>query len=90
MEPIISDLKDVTQDMIDAIEEWMLDVREYRMIADSACPLAKESCEGTDCSMLFENIRPCCHGCPCHLYGQKETMLAFTIICDVWPAYKED
>lgn len=79
-EPIISDLEHVTKDMIDALETWLED-KLY-----SRCPFKKmgSNCE-CHCYTLFENLGT--HICPCYLYGEEATILAFTIICDVWSAY---
>ena len=74
-EPIISDLKDVTKEMIDGIERWLTRWSGY-------CPFDFDCHNG--CQVLFTNLTG---DCPCGIYGEKATVLAFTIICDVWKGY---
>ena len=81
-EPIISDLEHVTEKMINALETWLAD-ELYGW-----CPFRSMNykCE-RHCYILFENLGT--DTCPCHLFGQDETVLAFSIICDVWPVYNK-
>lgn len=84
--PIISDLSGVTQPMIDCLEKWLEDVRCGRWEAGEVCPFAL--CCAGDCRFLFTNFgRYACRDCPCDIYGQEATILAFQIIIDVWPVY---
>lgn len=78
-ELIISNSEHVTKKMINALEVWL----ENKLY--SRCPFEKMGykCE-RHCYILFENWED---SCPCYLYGEAETILAFSIICDVWKAY---
>lgn len=81
-EPKISDLKNVNEGMINEIEEWLKE-KEY-----GACPF-KAGCSqsGIDCNKLFDNLKDSKYLCPCLIYGVEATVLAFTIICDIWKVY---
>jgi hypothetical protein len=84
-QPIISNLDHVTKKMINALEAWLKNVKSGKWQGDDTCPFLEA--EGT-CDLLFENLSiGYCKNCPCFTYGQEETILAFTIICDVWKAY---
>lgn len=76
-EPIISNLEHITKKMIKALERWLADEKYDR------CPF-RLNCERR-CHLLFENLSE--EHCPCFFFGQDATVLAFTIICDVWKAY---
>lgn len=81
-EPKISNLAGVTQEMINELEEWL----SNKFYGD--CPFT-DLCDKTNslCSKLFDNLKHHKYGCPCHIYGEEATALAFTIICDVWKVY---
>lgn len=79
-EPIISDLNGVTEEMINALETQLANELYGR------CPFRQMNYNCEDhCHALFENLG--IDHCPCYFFGQDETILAFTIICDVWPEY---
>ena len=79
-EPIIPDLEYVTEKMINALERWLKNGVYAR------CPFSgmNADCEYC-CDLLFENLSE--EFCPCYFFGQDETVLAFTVICDVWAEY---
>jgi hypothetical protein len=84
-ELIISDLEHVTKKMIDALETWLKNVKSGKWQGDDTCPFRET--EGI-CNLLFKNLSiGDCKNCPCFTYGQDATILAFTIICDIWKAY---
>jgi len=95
-ELIISNLDGVTRDMIDALELWLQDVQMGKIKAGKACPFKEYvrieqniSCESL-CMILFDNKPHRCKAyCPCFDYnfGEKASILAFTIICDIWKVY---
>lgn len=87
-EPIISDLDHVTEEMIKALERWLKNVKSGKWAAGRACPFNAScfTCVGS-CNLLFENLSEESCPCPCSFFGQDATVLAFTIICDVWPEY---
>ena len=78
-EPIISDLKDVTKEIIDDIKRWLTRSPEY-------CPFDFDCWNG--CHVLFTNLKKT-GICPCSAYGEKATVLAFRVICDVWKGYEK-
>ena len=87
-EPIISDLKDVTKEMIDALEVWLKAVKSDIIWGKYSCPFLNffgDPCDKRGCPLLFDNLKT---ACPCYAYGEDATILAFTIICDVWKGYK--
>lgn len=79
-ESVISNLDGVTREIIDALEVWL----ENKLYG--RCPFKKMdyNCERY-CYLLFENLG--IDICPCYLYGEEATILAFQIICDVWKGY---
>lgn len=82
-ELIISSLEDVTKKMINALEVW-LENKKY-----SRCPFREMDYNCEDhCYVMFENLGT--DICPCYLYGQEETILAFEIIIDVFKEYYGD
>lgn len=93
-QPIISDLEYVTKDMIDALETWLENIKNGNWLAGETCPFRNYELNVTcsdSCMRLFDN-KPPSDGkayCPCYdcNFGQEATILAFTIICDVWTVY---
>ena len=84
-EPIISDLLEVDEEIINALKIWLKNVKRGKWEGDSKCPFENIR---QSCNLLFENLSPSyCGKCPCFRYGEGATILAFTIICDVWKEY---
>lgn len=92
-QPKISDLKNIDKDMIKCLENWLKnEIYGY-------CPFGflapgHINMDAFFCSDLFDNSskrddtgHSCLYKCPCRTYGEEATILAFTIICDVWPVY---
>lgn len=85
-EPIISDLKNVTEERIKNLRFWLGVVKINPWKADTECPFTNIlPCEENEgCNMLFDNLTHNFKYCPCHIYGQESTIIAFEIICDMW------
>lgn len=88
-DPIISDLKCINQRTINALEKWLRNIKSGKRKAGKTCPFNVVSrtnrCEYCNyeiyCSSLFDNLGG--ESCPCHVYGEEATILAFEIICDM-------
>ena len=91
-EPIISDLAGVNEDMIECLEKWLVD-KQYLNCPFCCVPKYITITDVMACDKLFNNLskgKHTCDQCPCRTFGREATILAFTIICDVWKGYNND
>jgi hypothetical protein len=92
-EPVISNLDNVTKRMIDDLEIWLENINNGIWKAGKICPFQTMYETGTKCEnlcmILFDNDHDTPAYCPCcdYNFGQKATILAFQIICDIWKGY---